>query len=363
MSVTNTARTSLKLCWLLAASAAISGCPSDSSSDDGDAQGTGSTTAATTGGMASSGGSAETGGASDSSGGSTAATGGDEGTTVDPESAAGLELVALYAGTYDVTATEGTHARGTVTISDDGTTFDFDTGLSFTLLGDNVYNRIPNFADEPRVQIEIPGTPQQRLRIFVDPDDTASAIRFTYDDNADDEAPAVDVMVTTTEQPATGGESATGGSMAMGTGGSSGSTLSAGDYGASFEAGGSTISALQTDPRAAIPITGLGDQRFLELGGGGVVEDGARLRMLPINQTGSYECGKGPSDFRLVEMIVRVDGVEYRADKDTGGSCSIDVTAAGDTYEGTFSGTLLSVDGASVTVSGGLFRNDGSMLN
>ena len=114
---------------------------------------------------------------------------------IDPESAAGIELVALYAGTYDVTAEVGSHKRGTVTISADGLTFDFDDNLSFTLSGENVYNRIPNFPDEPRVQIEIPGDPQQRLRIFVDPSDTSIATRFHYDDDASDGSDVVEVVV------------------------------------------------------------------------------------------------------------------------------------------------------------------------
>lgn len=48
------------------------------------------------------------------------------------EASVGACLVAQYAGTYDVTATSGTHARGTVTIADDGAV-DYDEGLSFSI--------------------------------------------------------------------------------------------------------------------------------------------------------------------------------------------------------------------------------------
>lgn len=99
----------------------------------------------------------------------------------DPEAAAGLGLVAIYAGTWNV---EGAgHVRGTVTISEDGATIDFDDGKSFTIDGANVYNRIPQFPATPRVQVEIfeAGQPQQTLRIYVDPDDLSRPVSFELD--------------------------------------------------------------------------------------------------------------------------------------------------------------------------------------
>lgn len=277
----------------------------------------------------------------------------------DPEAASGLGLVAIYAGTYEVEATLGEHTRGTVTISADGATFDFDAGLSFTIDGENVFNRIPNFPEEPRVQIEIPGSPQQRLRIFVDPADTARPIAFTYDDDADNEDQAVEVSVISGGEDVDAGADMSMGGGDAGSGTTSASPLPGDKFGASFDADGVGVLA-SLDAQPAVPITGVGDERFLELGGGAVVSDGARLRMLPIGQTGEFQCGQGPSDFRLVEMIVMVSGATYRADKD-GGSCTIQVTRADSLYEGTFSGSLVG-EGGTVSVTNGIFRNDGSSL-
>lgn len=116
----------------------------------------------------------------------------------DPEAAAGLDLVKIYAGTWTVSG----NTRGTVTISADGSSFDFDDGKSFTISGDNVYNRIPNFPAEPRVQIEIPGSPQQRLRIYVDVADNSKAVKFVYYPDADTEAGAIEATVEADEEVA-----------------------------------------------------------------------------------------------------------------------------------------------------------------
>jgi hypothetical protein len=155
---------------------ALSGCPEDS--EDGSSAGSS--------GAAGQGGTGGTGGGDSGQGGTGGAT--------DPEAASGLGLVALYAGTWQVTG-DG-HSRGTVIISADGSQFDFDADKQFQLDGDDVYNRIPQFIDtEPRVQIEIPGTPQQRLRIFVDPADTGTPLRFAYYPNAVTDDNAVTVTV------------------------------------------------------------------------------------------------------------------------------------------------------------------------
>jgi hypothetical protein len=46
------------------------------------------------------------------------------------EASSGACLIANYAGTYNVTASSGSHARGTITIADDGT-IDYDAALQF----------------------------------------------------------------------------------------------------------------------------------------------------------------------------------------------------------------------------------------
>lgn len=138
-----------------------------------------------------------------------------------------------------------------------------------------------------------------------------------------------------------------------------------GTYGAILTIDGTEVSYAAASAAEAggiaIPITGLGDQRFLSLGGGAPgTANNVQLRMLPIGQTGSYTCGEGPSDFRLVHVYLVQEFVTFRAEGDVG-SCRIEVTRAGDTYEGTFQGTFVNGDGESRTASGS-FRNDGSSL-
>lgn len=98
--------------------------------------------------------------------------------STDPETAAGLELLAIYAGTWNVTG----NIRGTVIISEDGSSIDFDSGKSYTISAGNVYNRIPNFPSDPRVQIELfpVDEAQQRIRIFVDPANKTQPLSFVY---------------------------------------------------------------------------------------------------------------------------------------------------------------------------------------
>lgn len=122
----------------------------------------------------------------------------DSGPGPDPEAAAGLDLVAIYAGTYTVTAQQGSHSRGTLTIAEDGSLIDFDDDRQLTVLGENVFNRIPNFPEEPRVQIEFfDDAPQQsRVRLFVDPEDTSILIRVAYfpDASTEDNATILEVQ-------------------------------------------------------------------------------------------------------------------------------------------------------------------------
>lgn len=63
-----------------------------------------------------------------------------------------LELVTQFAGTYNVEAITGTHNRGTLTISSDGS-IDFDTSTIFASSGIVVIYDRTFIEDEPRVQI------------------------------------------------------------------------------------------------------------------------------------------------------------------------------------------------------------------
>ena len=74
--------------------------------------------------------------------------------TIDSSSSspANLNLVTDLAGSYNVTATQGSHNRGTVEIQSNGG-IDFDTGISFTLNDIvEIFDRT-SIANEPRVQV------------------------------------------------------------------------------------------------------------------------------------------------------------------------------------------------------------------
>lgn len=141
--------------------------------------------------------------------------------------------------------------------------------------------------------------------------------------------------------------------------------LAAGVYGALLQING-VIADYTTDTPAVtnavvIPITGLGDERYLTMGGNPPGSaNNIQLRMLPIGQTGSYTCGEGPSSFRLVHVYLVQEFVTYRAEGDVG-DCSIEVLRADELYEGTFSGTFVNDEGQTLTAQGS-FRNDGSGL-
>jgi|GEM_PF-3536970 len=135
-----------------------------------------------------------------------------------------------------------------------------------------------------------------------------------------------------------------------------------GEFGLVFKADGTQFTRTVTTPipgGIALAITGLGDERFLAFNSSGILD---QLRMLPINQTGTFICGQGPNSFRLVEIWLGLENGLHKADVN-GGSCTIVVSSVGSIYAGTFSGVVVSADGNSqVTISEGEFRVDGSSL-
>jgi len=145
----------------------------------------------------------------------------------------------------------------------------------------------------------------------------------------------------------------------------SNSGLPSGSYGAVLDIDGKvydwTSQAITTN-NTAFPIVGLGADTYLGLWAGSI-NYGLQLRMIKINQAGSYVCGQGINSYRLPQMWVYLGYKLYVADADTAGSsCEIIVTTVGTTYEGTFSGTLIAKDGATITVTNGQFRTDASSL-
>lgn len=138
--------------------------------------------------------------------------------------------------------------------------------------------------------------------------------------------------------------------------------ISENEFGLVFKADGllTTRTIATVDHRGiALAITGLGNDRYLAFIGTGVTD---QLRMIPINQTGTYTCGQGPNSFRLVEIWLSLNGGTHTADTN-GGSCTITVESVGDLYSGTFNAVVLPAGGgASVAITEGQFRVDGSSL-
>ena len=137
-----------------------------------------------------------------------------------------------------------------------------------------------------------------------------------------------------------------------------------GQFGAVFDLDGASGEYLDPGAGQVIPITGLGDQRFLSLGGGrpGTINR-IQLRMIPINQTGTFTCGEGPSSFRIVHIwYTAADGTTYLAGEQDRGECTIEVSRVGAVYEGTFSARVFNDAGESIGITNGSFRNDGSAL-
>jgi hypothetical protein len=132
-----------------------------------------------------------------SEGGSTSTDPGELGSS--PEDSSGTSLIAPHAGTWNVTATSGTHARGTIIIKANGD-IDFDTGKAFTASEyEGVYDRrtVTDSEGGGRIQVEIlptGSTPQQRIRIFVDGSNARpKSITYYPDANANDPKVAVTV--------------------------------------------------------------------------------------------------------------------------------------------------------------------------
>lgn len=132
------------------------------------------------------------------------------------------------------------------------------------------------------------------------------------------------------------------------TGGGDG--LAEGEYGYSMDVDGENVTvtnvpALDGFDRQVAGYLTLGDTPTFQ------------IRMIPDDSVGTYTCGQGPNSFRLV-------GMSYGGgtSENSTGNCTIEVTSAGDVYEGTFSGTLYTSGGTAIEITNGFFRNDGSQL-
>lgn len=100
-----------------------------------------------------------------------------------PEDPAAEGVLAPYDGTYNV---EGDgHTRGTVIISDGGTYIDFDEGIAYDIIDDNVYDRIEAF-DRYQIEFFDENNNQDRIRINLDPNDVNVVVGFDYDPGADE---------------------------------------------------------------------------------------------------------------------------------------------------------------------------------
>ncbi|MDP2227368.1 MAG: hypothetical protein Q8J78_07810 [Moraxellaceae bacterium] len=256
----------------------------------------------------------------------------------DPESAAGLQLVALYAGTYNVTGT----TRGTVTISGNGSSIDFDTGKTFSINGNDVYNRIPNFPSEPRVQIELfpQGEAQQRIRIFVDPSNTSVPLSFVYYPSALTDANAITATVSAgagagEEEPPT--ESAILGSSS----------------GISALIGGTRQTSTDVTNFAGPPLSvGAG---YFNVGDPG----GSFYVSLSAFSTGTATVGQAQScnNSSAPGIQLKYEDTFYSGMPTMGGSCTLTVTeVTATTIRGTFSGTLGDGNAGVISVQSGEFQ-------
>ena len=131
--------------------------------------------------------------------------------------------------------------------------------------------------------------------------------------------------------------------------------LEAGQFGYSMDVDGENVTvtdvpALDGFDSPAANYLSLGDAPDLQ------------LRMIPYDTTGHYVCGEGPA-FREVALWYFHGNTYYYSDNSSHtGSCSIEITSVGAEYEGTFSGTLYTNTGTALTITNGVFRNDGSAL-
>jgi len=97
-------------------------------------------------------------------------------------------LTAQFAGTYTVSATQGTHSRGTIIISEDGAV-DYDDGLSFPVVDqEGVYDRLDccnrvsvEMLQRPDNDTSLATDARHRVDVFTDgPTTTATVTSFEY---------------------------------------------------------------------------------------------------------------------------------------------------------------------------------------
>jgi hypothetical protein len=115
-------------------------------------------------------------------------TGGDECTAGGGEAAVGPCLVAAHAGTFQVTATSGSHQRGSITIGADGA-IDYDDALQFPIVDfEGEYDRLECCQ---RISVEMDQRPdndtgldplaRHRVDVFTDSTTSGGAVvRFEY---------------------------------------------------------------------------------------------------------------------------------------------------------------------------------------
>lgn len=214
----------------------------------------------------------------------------------------------------------------------------------------------PGLGEVPRVLLATGGFPIQA---------TECLIEISSVTNESIEGRFAAVMVNGSEDPAGTVTDGYFRKTAPSSGGDDSGNIPEGEFGTLFDVGGErvgTTSAAGSVGTHALSITGTGTDRFLELGNVGASgANTARIRLIPIATTGTFTCGEGPNSFRLVEMFVNAGGSHTANANTPGSSCTIEVTRTGDVYEGTFEGTLISGD-SSITVTNGMFRNDGKDL-
>lgn len=104
------------------------------------------------------------------------------------EAPVGPCLVAEHAGTFNVTATTGTHTRGTIILGEDGSV-DYDTGLNFPITDyQGVYDRLEccqrisvEMEQRPDNNTDLADDARHRVDIFTDSTSSGGAVvSFEY---------------------------------------------------------------------------------------------------------------------------------------------------------------------------------------
>jgi hypothetical protein len=146
-----------------------------------------------------------------------------------------------------------------------------------------------------------------------------------------------------------------------------GVALPAGEIGASFKVGAVTYRYLQVvdlsyDEFAGMSaLPGFGEEARSSPG----FPNGIQIHTVP-NQVGTYACDSHQGNvWRKVNIWFYWNSVVYSAGArqssgsgPVGSSCSITVTRVLPNFEGSFSGTFVNSEGASITVTDGLFRRE-----